>query len=128
MAALMKFQMNTCKRKCSLGALRSLRQLLHDVDELLRPVARRAYVDAEEFFLGGRGHGERVPLQLRDGRAVEEDVLAHIHLEAVLYQLQLQHLGRPHDDLQGREGSRLSGSARYGAAAGQVRGIEHTLL
>lgn len=49
---------------CSLGSLRSLRQFLHDVDEFVRPVPGRADVDAEEVLLGGRGHGERVPLQL----------------------------------------------------------------
>lgn len=84
----------------SLGPLCSLRQLLHDVDELVSPVPGRADVDAEEVLLGGGGHGERVPLQVRDGRAVEENVLAHLHLKATLHQLQLQHLGRPHDDLE----------------------------
>lgn len=56
-------------------------------------------MNAEEVLFGGRGHGERVPLQLRDGRAVEEDVLTHLHLETVLHHLQLQHFGRPHHDL-----------------------------
>lgn len=52
------------KCNCSLGSLRSLWQLLHDVDEFVRPVSGRADVDAEEVLLGGGGHGERVPLQL----------------------------------------------------------------
>lgn len=77
----------------SLGSLCSLRKRLHDVDEFIGPVPGRADVHSEEVLLGGGGHGERVPLQLGDLRAVEEDVLAHLHLEAVLYQLQLQHLG-----------------------------------
>lgn len=83
-----------------LWPLRSLRQLLHDVDEFVGPVAGGADVDAEEVLLRGRGHGERMPLQLGDGRAVEEDVLAHLHLEAALHQLQLQHFGRPHHYLE----------------------------
>lgn len=57
-------------------------------------------MDAEEVLLRGRGHGERVPLQLRDGRAVEEDVLTHLHFETALHQLQLQHLGRAHHNLK----------------------------
>lgn len=76
---------NPNKNKCSLGSLCSLWQLLHDVDEFVGPVPGRADVNAEEVLLGGRGHGERVPLQLGDGRAVEEDVLTHLHFEAVLH-------------------------------------------
>lgn len=91
-------------KKCSLGTLCSLRELLHDVDEFVSPVPSRADVDTKEVFLGGRGHGEWVPLQLGDGRAVEEDVLTHLHLETVLYQLQLQHFGRPHHDLHVEQG------------------------
>lgn len=86
-------------KEALLGSLCSLWKLLHYVNEFVGPVSGRADVDCEEILLGGRGHGERVPLQLRDGRAVEENVLAHVHSEAVFLQLQLQHLGRMHDDL-----------------------------
>lgn len=86
--------------KHSLGPLRSFRQLLHDADEFVRPVPGRADVDAEEVLLGSRGHGERVPFQLGDGGAVEEDVLTHLHFEPVLHQLKLQHLRRPHHNLR----------------------------
>lgn len=91
----------------SLGSLSSFRQLLHHLDEFVRPVAGGADVDAEEVFLGGGGHGEGVPLQRRNGRAVEEDVLAHLHLEALLHQLQFQHFGGPHYNLTWRQGSTL---------------------
>lgn len=86
-------------------------------------------MDAEEILLGGRGHGEGVPLQLGDGRAVDEDVLAHLHLEAVLHQLQLQHLGRPHHDLQAeqRDGCHRSVS-NWQKGAGEKRDLRHTLL
>lgn len=87
---------------CSLWTLRSLGKLLHDVNELVGPVSGRADVDAEKVFLWRRGHGEGMPLQLRDGRTVEEDVLAHLHFETALHQLQLKHLGWPHHDLNGK--------------------------
>lgn len=64
-------------------------------------------MDAEEVLLWGRGHGERVPLQLRDGWAVEEDVLTHLHFETVFHQLQLQHLGGPHHNLKINKTKRL---------------------
>ena len=86
--------------KHSLGPLWPLWKVLHDVYESVGPVPGWADVDAEEVLLGGGGHGERVPLQLRDGRAVEEDVLTHIHLKPVPHQLQLQHLGWMHHDLK----------------------------
>ena len=82
-----------------LGTLCPLGQLLHHADELLGPIACRTDVDAEEVLLRGRGHGEGVPLQWGDFWAVEEDILTHIHLESVLHQLQLQHLGWPDNNL-----------------------------
>lgn len=107
-----------CISVCSLWALRSLGELLHDFNELVSPVSGWADVDAEEVFLWSRGHGERVPLQLRDGRTVEEDVLAHLHFEPALHQLQLQHLGRPHHDLNGQD----RGYAHRGASAPEGSG------
>ena len=56
-------------------------------------------MDAEKVLFGGRGHGERMPLEVGDGGAVEEDILAHLHLETVLHQLQLEHLGRSDHNL-----------------------------
>lgn len=97
----------------SLGPLRSLRNLLHYVDEPVGPVPGRADVDTEEILLGGRGQGERVPLQLRDGRAIEKHVLPHLHFETALHQLQLQHPGRPHHDLREKQ-------TDYAAAASQA--------
>ena len=56
-------------------------------------------MDAEKVLFGGRGHGERMPLEMGDGGAVEEDVLAHLHLETLLHQLQLKNLGRSDHNL-----------------------------
>lgn len=84
----------------SLGSLSSLWYLLHDFNEFVGPVACRADVDAEEILLGRRRHGERVPLQLWDGWAVDEDILTHLHFETILYQLQLQHFRGSHDNLK----------------------------
>lgn len=119
-----------CVNVCSLWTLRSLGELLHDVDELVGPVPGRADVDAEEVFLRRRGHGERVPLQLRDGRTVEEDVLAHLHFETALHQLQLQHLGRPHHDLNAKEWRRTLNCEAWGGGGGGGGGrpIKRTLL
>lgn len=98
-------EMNCLRKRCpviSLWSLGSLWQLLHDVDQFVRPVPSGADVDTEEVFLGGGRHGKRMPLQLRNGRTVEEDVLPHVHLKAALHQLQLQHFGRSHHNLKVR--------------------------
>lgn len=57
-----------------------------------RPVSSNTDVSAEVVFLRGRCQGERMPLQMRDGRTLQEDILTHFHLKALLLQLQLQGL------------------------------------
>lgn len=69
-----------------------------------RPVSRRPDVHAEEVLLGRGGQGERVPLQRRDGRALDQDVLTGRHGEAALPHAQLQDAGRVADHLDRGEG------------------------
>ena len=65
----------------------------------LGPVPDDADVGAEEVVLGGGGQGEGVPLQPGDGGTLDEDVLTHLHAEALLLHLQLQSVGRVHHHL-----------------------------
>lgn len=91
-------------REHSLWSLSSFWKLLHHRNEFLCPVPGRADVHAEEVLLRGRRHSKWVPLQPRDGRAVEEYVLADLHLEAFLHQLQLKCFGGTHHNLRRRQG------------------------
>lgn len=59
---------------------------------------------AEEVLLGRGGQGERVPLQRRDGRALDQDVLTGRHGEAALPHAQLQDAGRVADHLDRARG------------------------
>lgn len=68
----------------------------------LRPVAHDADVGAEVVLLGRGGQGERMPLQPGNRRALDEDVLAHLHAEALPFHPQLQGFGRVHHHLADR--------------------------
>lgn len=68
----------------------------------LRPVADDADVGAEVVLLRRRGQGERMPLQSGNRRALDEDVLAHLHAEVFPFHLQLQSFGRVHHHLADR--------------------------
>lgn len=68
----------------------------------LRPVAHDADVGAEVVLLGRGGQGERMPLKPGNRRALDEDVLAHLHAEAFPFHLQLQGFGRVHHHLADR--------------------------
>lgn len=54
------------------------------------PVSSCPDVYTEEVFLGGRGEGEGMPLQLGDGWALDEDVLPRGHSEVTLLHVNFQ--------------------------------------
>ena len=87
-------------------------------EQALSPVTHNADVGAEVVLLRGRREGEGVPLQLRDRWTLEEDILAHLHLEALLPHLQLQRFGWVHDHLQQeqRRGEERRGEGSMDAA------------
>lgn len=68
----------------------------------LRPVAHDADVGAEVVLLGRGGEGERMPLKSGNRRALDEDVLAHLHVETFPSHPQLQRFGRVHHHLADR--------------------------
>ena len=68
-------------------------------EESLCPVPHDADMDAKEVFLRGRGQGERVPLQLGHHGTLDENVLAHLHLESLLLHLELDGFERVSDHL-----------------------------
>lgn len=68
----------------------------------LRPVADDADMGAEVVLLGRGGQGERMPLKSGNRRALDEDVLAHLHAETFPFHPQLQGFGRVHHHLADR--------------------------
>lgn len=54
-----------------------------------RPVPNWSYVHTKEVVFRSWSQGERMPFQLGDCRALEEDVLPRLHFKATLLQLKL---------------------------------------
>lgn len=74
--------------------------MLKGIDQSIGPVACHPDVNREAFVLWCRRESKGMPLQMRNGGAIEENILAHFHAEALDEHLQFEDSRGMHDNLQ----------------------------